>query len=134
MRNMTTFKALIVCIGLILSLIYLTFSYIQTSKNIHNKNEALFLQTQEEIIEALVQFQRYLNLIESRLYDSFRDNTSIHEILSLRAEHFIDSRFPEIITLAYISAKEPTTSYSKYGKTVFNVDAPQKENLSSPRE
>ena len=124
MRNITTFKALVVCIGLTLSVIYVFFSYIQTSKHLQNEDKILFLKAKEEITEAVEKFQQYLNLTESRLINPLHTADAIPQILSLRAEYLIKGgRFPEIISMAFISVTDPTTSYSKYGKMVLNSNA-----------
>lgn len=127
---MGTIKVLTVCIGLVLSLAYIFFSYVQASKGLQSKNELLLLQTKEATTEALEQLQDYLNLTESRLLKVLHNKAAIPPILSLRAEHFTKNRFPEILTLVFTPVTDPTASYSKYGKAILtsNVQGEKEEN------
>ena len=107
---MSTLKALTICIGLILSLAYIFFSYVQAFKEIQSKNELLVLQTKETTTEALEQLRGYLNLTESRLLKALHNKAAIPQILSLRAEHFTKNRFPEILTLTFTPTTDSTAS------------------------
>lgn len=130
MKSLNNFKAAhkvylktsLILIASLLGVLYVFFSYYQTSTNTKNHNQNLLLQEQKILAEAFHHFQQFLSLTESRLLNSLSKPEAIPSILSGHIAHLMGKTFPEILSMAFIPASAPHTRYTIFGKSLSPVE------------
>ncbi|MDI9640446.1 hypothetical protein QM565_32620 [Geitlerinema splendidum] len=121
-------KVIATCLVLVLNVGYIAYSYYQATQAIKIERETLFLETKEEINEAIKHFSQYLNLTEARLSHSADDSEIISRILAEKTEGAVSKSFPEIMGLSFFPSSHPDISYTRFGKA-FHKSLKQNEGI-----
>ena len=96
---------------------YVALYYYQTREEFKASTITLLSQTQVDVNEAVDQLHAFLSLTGSRILQSYEKKDRLVSILSFRAEHFITKKFPHIVGLSLVLASDPTTVYTRLGKS-----------------